>query len=124
MVNYSNRILIVEDDGDIAFALSTLLESEGYDVHIANNGLEALSALKEKGLPDLILLDMMMPLMNGWEFAAEFRRQYSEVCPIIVMTAAADARQRASDVNASEWIEKPFAFKKFLELVKKYTTVN
>ncbi len=121
MINNSgNRILIIEDDSDIAFAICTLLESEGYDVQVAENGIVALTSLKEKGVPNLILLDMMMPKMNGWEFAAEFHSQYPKSCPIIVMTAAADAKQRAADVQAAEWIEKPFAFKKFLELVKKY----
>ena len=122
--NPANKILIIEDDGDIAFAICTLLESEGYDVAVAENGIVALSILKEKGVPNLILLDMMMPKMNGWEFAAEFRSQYPKNCPIIVMTAAADAKQRAADIDAAEWIEKPFAFKKFLELISKYVNCD
>ncbi len=63
---------------------------------------------------------MMMPVMNGWEFAAEFGKMHDHICPIVVMTAAADAEQRARDVNAVGWIEKPFDLNKLLTIIKKY----
>lgn len=116
----TNTILIVEDDQDILFALSSLLEDEGYAVHVAQNGLVALELLKNLGLPDLILLDMMMPVMNGWQFGLEFRSKYDHCCPIIVMTAAADAQQRAKDIGAVALIEKPFAFDKFVKMIKEH----
>ncbi len=113
-------ILIVEDDPDILFALSSLLEDEGYTVQVAENGVVALELLKKYGLPHLILLDMIMPVMNGWQFAAEFTAQYDHLCPIIVMTAAADAQQRAKDVGAIGWIGKPFVLEKLLGMIREY----
>jgi CheY-like chemotaxis protein len=86
----------------------------------AENGIIALELLKKQGLPDLILLDMIMPEMNGWQFANEFAAKYDHLCPIIVMTAAADAQQRAKDINASGWIEKPFDLNKLLLVIKQH----
>ncbi|MFA6238046.1 MAG: response regulator [Bacteriovorax sp.] len=113
----SKKILIVEDDQDILFALSSLLEDEGYTVQTAENGLVALELLKKSGLPQLILLDMIMPVMTGWQFALEFNAMYDHQCPIIVMTAAADAEQRAKDIGAAGWIGKPFALDKLFKMI-------
>lgn len=116
----SKTILIVEDDQDISFAISKLLEDEGYIILAAENGIAALELIQKQGVPNLILLDMIMPKMNGWEFAREFAAKYGSPCPIIVMTAAADAKQRAKEINAIDFIEKPFNFDKFLALIKKH----
>ena len=116
----SKTILIVEDDPDISFVLSDFLESEGYTVQVAENGAAALLLLSKHGVPNLILLDMMMPVMNGWQFALEFVAKFDHLCPIIVMTAAADAEQRAKDVSAIGWIGKPFDLDKLLALIKKH----
>lgn len=113
----NKKILIVEDDQDILFALSILLEDEGYTVQGAANGLIALESLRNHALPDLILLDMIMPVMNGWQFASEFRALYDHQCPIIVMTASVDAQQRACDVGAVGWIAKPFVIERLFELI-------
>src|SRR5690349_14205225 len=65
-------ILIVEDEDSISMTLSIFLEGEGYQTLLAENGLVALELIQKHGLPDLILLDMKMPIMNGWQFAVEF----------------------------------------------------
>lgn len=117
----NKKILIVEDDQDILFALSCLLEDEGYTVQVAANGFIALEILRTLGLPDLILLDMIMPVMNGWQFALEFRALYDHHCPIIVMTAAVDAQQRAFDVGAVGWIAKPFVLERLLKMINEHT---
>ena len=117
-------ILIVEDDEDILFSLQILLEDEGYKAHVAGNGLVALELIKKYGVPDLILLDMMMPVMNGWQFSLEFKALYVHLCPIIVMTAAADAEQRAKDIGAIGWLGKPFNFNKLLAVIKKHVNVD
>lgn len=109
-------ILIVEDDETILLTLKLFLEGEGYAVQTATNGLEAIEYLKGHELPDLILLDMKMPIMSGWQFADVFHEQFDHLAPIIVMTAAADARKRANDVQANEWLDKPF---ELMELLKK-----
>lgn len=117
----SKTILIVEDDPGSLFVLSELIKDEGYLVQAAENGIVALEIIEKFGIPDLILLDMIMPKMNGWDFAREFHRKYENQCPILVMTAAADAEQRATDVKAIGLIEKPFDFEKLLIKINKYT---
>lgn len=102
------KILIVEDEGDIRLALQIFLESEGYLVQTAKNGEEALQCLAREGLPALILLDMKMPVMNGWDFAKAFVAKYDHEAPILVMTAAADAQRRAAEIDARGWVGKPF----------------
>ena len=118
----SKTIFVIEDDPGISFVLSELLEGEGFKVQVAENGVVALELLQKHGVPSLILLDMIMPKMNGWEFAKEFTEKYDHLCPIIVMTAAADAKQRAKDINAVDLIEKPFDFDQFLATIKKHIT--
>jgi CheY-like chemotaxis protein len=89
-----DTILIVEDDADLQTALLEGLQEEGYEVRAAPNGLEALAELlSDEEHPSLILLDLMMPLMNGWQFLDE-RIQYPELSkiPVLVLTASTDAR--------------------------------
>lgn len=103
----SKTVLVVDDDQDLISLVAMVLESEGYGVQTAADGREALEAV-ERGMPDLILLDMKMPIMDGWEFAREFRTKYDLQSPIVVMTAAADARQCTEEIGAVGWIGKPF----------------
>jgi CheY-like chemotaxis protein len=102
-----DRVLVVEDDQDLAALLAMLLEGESYEVDVAGNGREALDRVAAT-LPDLILLDMKMPVMSGPEFAREFRARYGAAAPIVVVTAAADARRRAAEIAAEGWLGKPF----------------
>jgi urea transport system substrate-binding protein len=113
-------ILIIEDEDDILFTLSDFLIFEGYNVSTATNGLLAMEILKTSVVPDLILLDMKMPVMNGWEFASAFHDKYGEISPIVVMTAAREAKARANDIGAVGWIEKPFDLDVFLKKVKTF----
>ena len=101
------KILVVEDDPDLAALEAELLEEHGHRVEVANNGREALAAV-ERAAPDLILLDMKMPVMSGREFVDEYRRAQPSPAPIVVVTAADDAQARAAEVGASGWIAKPF----------------
>ena len=101
------RVLVVEDDPDLAALEADVLVESGHAVEIASNGREALDAV-ERAPPDLILLDMKMPVMGGREFAEEYRRRAPEAAPIVVVTAADDAQRRAAEVGASAWIGKPF----------------
>ena len=113
-------ILIIEDDPDILLALKTFLEVEGYAVRTAENGFEALKLLNDGEMPNLILLDMKMPVMNGWQFAIEFLAKHDHLSPIVVMTAAADAKQRAKDIDAIGWVSKPFELDELMKVVRKY----
>jgi CheY-like chemotaxis protein len=120
MSSSGKTILIVEDDKDILSTLSSILESEGYRIEGAENGKEALEVLKKDEFPNLIMLDMKMPVMDGWHFAAEYNALYGHRAPVVVMTAAPDAKKRASEVNAEGWIGKPFKLEELLSTVEKY----
>jgi CheY-like chemotaxis protein len=100
-------ILIVDDDVDALEALSQVLEEADYDVLRAANGLEALGQLGDRGGQcDLILLDLMMPVMNGWDFR---RKQMAITAfagiPIVLMSAG--ARMACVDLGAAGYISKP-----------------
>ncbi|MGZ6132389.1 MAG: response regulator [Myxococcaceae bacterium] len=112
----ARRVLVVDDDPDILDALSEILEVEGYEVQRARNGREALQRL-ERGLPDLVLLDLMMPVMDGWEFA----RSLSPAArpPIIVLSADRNVSSRAREIGAVEWLAKPFELAQLLAAVRR-----
>lgn len=112
-------ILIVEDDDDLRDLVQMMLELEGFHVQTAHHGQEALDLVGES-MPDLILLDIKMPIMDGWSFAAEFRARYGCSAPIVVMTAADHAASRAREVGAKGWIAKPFAYDDLLMMVRSY----
>jgi CheY-like chemotaxis protein len=114
------KILVVEDDDDIQFAIRIILESAGYTVISASHGGEALELIARNGLPDLILLDMLMPTMDGWQFAAEFRNLYDRQVPILVMTAASDAAQRGRDVGADGYVSKPFTVEDLTDAIAQH----
>jgi DNA-binding response OmpR family regulator len=117
----SPDILVVEDEADLSDFMKIVLEDEGYQVAIAEHGLEALKTIEECGKqPRLIVLDVKMPVMNGKEFVAEYRRLYQHTAPIIVITAADDVRQRAEELGGTDWLGKPFDLGKFVDLIKQY----
>jgi CheY-like chemotaxis protein len=118
-VQNARTIMVIEDDEDILSTLESFLEGEGYRVQAAANGREALEAIKAGGqLPTLILLDMRMPVLDGWQFAAAFREQYGGAAPIVVMSAAADTAQRAQQIGATGWLSKPFELSALLEVLR------
>ena len=92
------RVLLVEDDAAIRAMVVLALRDEGYDVQAASDGATALHLLAAQ-TPDVILLDMRMPEADGWAFAAQYAQQKGDHAPIIVLTAARDAAQRAREVG-------------------------
>ncbi len=114
MNNGSNTVLVVDDDDDIRFLLTMILEQEGYKVETAADGSEGLAAVKRR-MPDLIFLDMKMPVMNGSEFAREFHAKYDSQAPIVVLTAAVDPEKCAKETGAVGWISKPFDLNTLVE---------
>src|SRR3954471_1338862 len=92
----TKRILIVDDDDDIRETLSQVLTDEGYTVETAINGLEALNQLRRTTtIPSLILLYLMMPVLNGFEFqVAKSRDPLLASIPVIIVSASMDARAR------------------------------
>lgn len=107
MTGSTPGILVVEDDPDLLALLEMVLGEAGYAVRTASDGRAALERVAEE-MPALILLDMRMPGMNGWEFAREFRARHGRRAPIVVVTAAENARARADEIAADGWLAKPF----------------
>jgi two-component system, chemotaxis family, chemotaxis protein CheY len=100
------RVLVVDDDLSIRLTVSEFLEDEGYQVTTASNGRDAL-AIIEQERPTLVLLDMRMPIMDGWGFARELRSREINI-RLVVMTAARDARSWAEEIGATAYVAKPF----------------
>jgi CheY-like chemotaxis protein len=109
---------VVEDDASILDVVRTALESEGYDVCTATNGKEGLDRLIQCR-PSLVLLDMRMPILDGWEFARELKRRSIDV-PVVVMTAAQNARRWAEEIEADAYLSKPFDLDDLLETVARH----
>jgi CheY-like chemotaxis protein len=115
----TSQILVVEDDEGLRFAMDWMLSDSGYAVVSAGNGVEALDVIASM-LPRLILLDMRMPIMDGWEFARAYRSQPGPHAPIVVVTAAADARERALQINANGFLAKPFDVEDLIQVVQRH----
>jgi CheY-like chemotaxis protein len=113
-------ILIVEDDLDLARLLAEVLEAEGYSTAVAANGSEALDHLRSNDLPDLILLDMMMPVMDGWKFREEQRKLPALASiPVVTITADGDARGKAASIEAAGYVAKPIRIDSLLDEVER-----
>jgi two-component system chemotaxis response regulator CheY len=110
-------ILVVDDDASIRQTVREILDLEGYTVETAADGLEALEAVK-RGEPSLVLLDMRMPEMDGWGFAREIRERGIRL-PILVMTAAENARLWAEEIGAEGYVSKPFELEELLAAVER-----
>jgi len=112
-------VLIVEDDDDLREMMAQLLSLEGFQAAAVANGREALDYLREEDAPGVILLDLMMPVMDGWEFR---RRQQADpalaAVPVIVLSAL--DQSRAGDVAADAVLKKPLDFDRLLALVRSY----
>jgi two-component system, chemotaxis family, chemotaxis protein CheY len=109
-------VLVVDDDASIRDMVSNILQFEGYAVATACNGLEALHVF-EQTRPEVVLLDMRMPVLDGWGFARELRAR-GEEAHIVVMTAAQDAQRWADEVHAGGCLAKPFELEDLLSAVK------
>jgi CheY-like chemotaxis protein len=112
-------VLIVEDDEDLRDMMAQMLTIEGFQASTAANGREALEYLHTSSKPHVILLDLMMPVMDGWEF----RRQQQadpELAPVPVIVLSALDQSRAAAVDATAFLKKPLDFDRLLELVRQH----
>ena len=115
----TGTVLVVEDDGDLLQMVQIVLEGAGYRTAAACEGGQALARVAEE-MPAVILLDMKMPGMDGWEFARRFREQFDRSAPLVVLTAAENARQRAEEIGAEDYVGKPFDIDVLLDKVARY----
>ena len=112
------RLLVVDDDATIREMLEMVLDSEGYEVVTAPHG-EAAFALLDQVQPNVILLDMKMPILDGWAFLEQYRRRPGAKVPIVVLTAAQDDSRRAGEVGADAYVAKPFAIDDLLQVLER-----
>jgi DNA-binding response OmpR family regulator len=116
------KILVVEDSPTVASAVECLLRLNGYAVYTARDGLSALASVRAF-LPDLILLDILLPHVDGFELCAAIRQNPNyQALPIIMMTALKDETdiRRAYDVGASDYVTKPFREEDLLATVEQH----
>ncbi len=119
MHNPSASVLIVDDDPGIADSLSLLFEDEGYHVAVAANGRGALEYLELNAAPRVILLDLMMPVMDGFRFrSSQLENPKLASIPVIVMTAGA-LDSRAQQLGALAYLRKPLDVDQLLEAVSR-----
>lgn len=109
---------MVDDDPSIVAVVSDILIAEGHEVVSAENGADALA---KAGAEALILLDMRMPVLDGWGFARAFRASGKRT-PIVVMTAAENARRWAEEIGAEGYLAKPFEIDALIAAVDRYAT--
>jgi CheY-like chemotaxis protein len=113
---HSASVLLVEDDKDIRDAVSAVLEAEGYTVLTAGDGQEALAIL-ERGQPCVVLLDLMMPVMNGWDFMDEVkRRRRLDDLPVVVVSAYSERQAE----GVTRVLKKPLDVSQLLAAVADY----
>lgn len=113
-------ILVIDDDRDSREVLSELLRAQGYTTLEASNGAEGLKRLDEAPELSLILLDLMMPVMDGWEFRRQQRRHavHADV-PVMVLTADTRMNGRAADLGAHALLTKPLDFAELIGVVRR-----
>ena len=113
----AEKILVVDDETNMCELLKLYLEKEGYEVYTANNGADAVTLFKEID-PDLMLLDIMLPVLDGWQVCREIRK-FSEK-PIIMLTAKAETFDKVLgfELGADDYVVKPFDAKEVMARVK------
>jgi CheY-like chemotaxis protein len=118
-----NRVvMIVEDDPDVRETIAEILVDAAYQPLLASNGKEALEHLRSAApKPCVILLDIMMPVMNGWEFRAQQRSEAGlSAIPVVVITAHADASRAATEMEAAGFLRKPVKLESLLASVSHF----
>lgn len=113
-----SRILFVEDEADLTLIVSDTLRSQGYEVITASNGLEGLEKFRTGGA-DLVVADVMMPLLDGFSMASHIRR-LSPAVPILFLTARStvDDVERGFDIGANDYLRKPFELRELLVRIR------
>ena len=118
MIHLTERILIIEDEPQIARVLQLELEFEGYETKVTHTGTDGLIAYRE-GVWDLILLDIMLPEMNGLDVLKRIRKD-ERMTPVILLTAKSDVKDKVAglDLGANDYITKPFEFDELLARIR------
>jgi CheY-like chemotaxis protein len=124
MANHNTTILVVEDDADIAELIQLILERSGYSVRIATDGLDALQQLRTGLEPDLILLDLMMPRMDGEQFLKRMRGDHHPDIPVVILSGHVSAHAKARELHAACCLMKPVESNDLLLAVKQFALAH
>src|SRR2546423_11037888 len=113
------RILVVDDERAVRESLRRALELDGYDIDLAGDGLEALTRIDSEPQPDIVILDVLMPGMDGLEVCRRLRRGGSRL-PVLMLTARDEVENRVSglDAGADDYVTKPFALEELRARVR------
>jgi CheY-like chemotaxis protein len=112
------HVLVVEDDENVRESMGQLLEEEGYAVSLAENGHEALTRLYTESPPDVIALDLRMPVMDGWEFRA-IQVKDPKLRQVPVVAISADGSAQAAAISAEAYLQRPVEAKTLLATIKR-----
>jgi two-component system chemotaxis response regulator CheY len=115
----TRRVLVVDDDRVIRQCIAETLKEEGYEAATAVNGADALDLIRGGWSPDLVVLDMRMPVLDGWGFAREYRAMPGPHAPILVVTAAHDSLERLVELHAEDVLPKPFDLEQLVRSVRR-----
>jgi DNA-binding response OmpR family regulator len=120
----ASYVLVVDDDPAIRGLVADALRGEGFAVDLAAHGREALEAMRARR-PATVVLDLMMPIMDGFSFIeACHKEQLCEGVPIVVMSAVRDALRRLEEVPVHACVAKPFDMDELMRLVERYARSN
>lgn len=117
----ARTILVVDDDPDLRGAIADVLNEEGYEVHCAGHGGEAMDQLKTGASPSLILLDLMMPEVSGWDFLTLQRADPKlSTIPVVLMSASSKAPAQGDVAGTVDALRKPFKVEQLLAIIDKH----
>ncbi|HET6312609.1 MAG TPA: response regulator [Chloroflexia bacterium] len=121
-LNEPKDVLVVEDEAYLCDLVADVLEAEGHQARTASNGHEALERVQDRK-PQLILLDLMMPVMDGWEFIRALRsnRDWADI-PIVVVTAVYDIKRTQQETGAVAVVTKPFDIDQIADVVARFSS--
>jgi two-component system cell cycle response regulator DivK len=119
---HGGNILVIEDDDDICAALSDILRVHGFTTEVAHDGRAAIEHLRGASeVPRLILLDLMLPVMDGWAFrAAQLEDPRLASIPVVVLSAAADLTRHAADLHVEQYLNKPVDVSRLLNAIERH----
>lgn len=115
------NILVVEDNAEVAKLLELILRRAGYDIAVASDGIEALDRFTEQQ-PDLVLLDIMLPRMDGYEVCTHIRQDYHSTIPVVMLSSLDSPldMERSRVAGATDHIAKPFDKDQLLDIIGEY----
>jgi CheY-like chemotaxis protein len=119
---HGGTILVIEDDDDICAALADILRAHGFATEVAHDGRAAIDYLREASeVPRLILLDLMLPVMDGWAFrAAQLEDPRLASIPVVVLSAAADLTRHAAELHVEQYLNKPVDVSRLLHAIERH----